>query len=121
MTAAPVKASAVLAAGRACYGLVLLAFPAPVIRGSGAAPSRESCQVVRLLGIRHVTQAAASVLAGRRVLVAGAVIDGLHAASMLLLTAAVPRLRRAELADGAVAGLMAGVGLTVRFGPSGGR
>ena len=121
MTPARVPASTVLSASRACYGLALLAFPAQVITCSGAVPSANSCQVVRLLGIRHLTQAAASVRAGRRVLAAGAVVDSLHAGSMLLLAEAVPRLRRAELADGAVAGLLAVLGLAVRFGPSGGR
>ena len=100
MTAPRPKASTVLSASRAWYRLVLLAFPAHAITCTGAVPSEDSCQVVRLLGIRHLTQAAASVCAGRRVLAAGAVVDTLHAGSMLPLAEAVPRMRRGELADG---------------------
>lgn len=100
-----------MSAGRALYGLALLAAPGPVLTaGAGQPPSRRDCAVARVLGIRHVTQAILTAAAGGRAVAPGAVVDSLHAASMVALAAAQPRMRRAELADAAVAGLLAGLG-----------
>ena len=113
-------AAGLVSAGRACYGLVLLAVPAQVITVAGTRPSKQSCRVARVLGVRHLVQAAVSGRAGRGGLAAGAAVDSVHAASMLVMAVMLPRLRRAELADGSIAALLAGLGLAIRFGPSAG-
>ncbi len=113
-------AAGLLSAGRACYGLVLLAVPARVIGVTGALPSQQSCRVARVLGVRHLVQAAASARADRGGLAAGAAVDSAHAVSMLVMAVVLPRLRRAELADGGITVLLAALGLAVRFGPSAG-
>jgi hypothetical protein len=56
--------------------------------------------VARVLGTRHLAQAVLTLWRPRpAVLAAGAGIDGCHAASMLALAAASPRMRRAGLTD----------------------
>jgi hypothetical protein len=107
------KPSAALAlACRASYGGALLAVPVPVLTAvTGAVPTQRARRVTRLLGARHLAQAAISAGAGRQALTLGAVADGLHAASMLILAASDQRLRRAELADAAIACLLAAAGL----------
>jgi hypothetical protein len=93
---------------RAVYGTALLAAPGPVLTAvTGVVPSQRARRVTRLLGARHLAQAAISAGADDQLLMLGAVADGLHAASMLILAAVDRRLRRAELADAAVAGLLA--------------
>lgn len=109
-----IRSCAVFAtACRAVYGTALLVAPVPVLKAvTGVVPSGRARRVTRLLGARHLAQAAISAGAGEQALTLGAVADGLHAVSMLLLAAADQRLRRAELADAAIAGLLAAVGLT---------
>jgi hypothetical protein len=130
-----------MSAGRALYGLALLAVPGPMLALCGTASSRRDRAVARVLGARHITQAALSAAAvtapavsaagSRSALAAGAVVDSLHAASMVGL-AARPSTRngspiwRAELADAVVAGLLAVLGAVAvwsgaaKSGPSGG-
>jgi hypothetical protein len=67
--------------------------------------------VVRVLGSRHLIQAAVTARApSALVLRAGAQVDLAHAASMLALGAVSRPLRRAPLADGLVAALFAALG-----------
>jgi hypothetical protein len=67
--------------------------------------------VVRVLGSRHLVQAAVTVRApSALVLRAGVQVDLAHAASMLALGAVGRPLRRAQLADGLVAGIFAALG-----------
>jgi hypothetical protein len=77
--------------------------------------------VARVLGTRHVAQAAITAWAGGPEMVAvGAVIDLCHAASMFAFAATVPSLRRAELADALVATTLAAAGpATALCGASG--
>jgi hypothetical protein len=67
--------------------------------------------VVRVLGSRHLLQAAVTARApSNLVLRAGAQVDLAHAASMLALGAVGRPLRRAPLADGLVAAIFAAMG-----------
>jgi hypothetical protein len=97
---------------RAGYGAVLLCAPGQVIRAcTGRAADPRACRVTRVLGIRHLAQAAVTAWApGPEVVTAGAAIDLCHAASMLALAAAGRPLRRAELADALAATTLAVAG-----------
>jgi hypothetical protein len=94
---------------RACYGTALLCAPGPIIGVvTGQPPSPRSRQVARVLGVRHLAQAAVTAVnAGPEVVALGVVVDLLHAASMFAFAAAVPSLRRAELADALAATTLA--------------
>lgn len=104
-------ARVLLSAGRVAYGCGLLLAPARALTAcGGSVPSKLDCQVARVLGARHVIQAALSARGGRQALAVGAVTDGLHATSMLILAAADARLRRAALADAVIESLLAALG-----------
>jgi hypothetical protein len=106
----PLRAFPLLRAG---YGAVLLAAPGPVLGlCTGEPASRRSRAVARVLGARHLGQAA--VTAGRpsaEVLSAGVLVDLAHAVSMLALAAGDRALRRAELIDALAATILAAVGV----------
>ena len=75
---------------------------------AGRPPSLRARRVARVLGIRHLAQAAIMAWAPEpQVVAVGSVIDLCHAASMLALAAASQSLRRAELADALVAATLA--------------
>ncbi len=97
---------------RAAYGAVLLCAPGAVIsRCTGQPASTRTRAVVRVLGSRHLIQAAVTARApSNLVLRAGALVDVAHAASMLALGAVGQPLRRAPLADGLVAAIFAALG-----------
>lgn len=97
---------------RGGYGAVLLCAPGTAIRLSGARQASPRARAVtRLLGFRHLLQAAVTVAAPNAVvLTIGAQVDLAHAASMLALAAASPPLRRAGLADGLIAAMFAAAG-----------
>jgi hypothetical protein len=86
---------------RACYGAALLCAPGPALGlATGQAQSPRARSVVRILGVRHLAQAALTLWRPRRaVYLAGAGIDACHAASMLAIAAAEPRVRGAGIAD----------------------
>jgi hypothetical protein len=94
---------------RAGYGTALLCAPGPMIGiVTGRPPSRRARQVARILGVRHLAQAAITALnPGPEVVALGVVVDLLHAASMYAFAAVVPDLRRAELADALAATALA--------------
>ena len=94
---------------RAGYGAALLCAPGPMIGVvTGKPPSRRARQVARVLGVRHLAQAAVTVLnPGPEVVALGVVVDLLHAASMFAFAAVVPDLRDAELADALAATALA--------------
>jgi hypothetical protein len=108
-------------AARACYGAALLAVPGVALGlATGQAPSNRERAVVRILGARHLAQAALTLWRPRRgVLAAGAGIDGCHAASMLALAVARPGLRRAGLADAVAAGAFTAAGAAFASTPPG--
>jgi hypothetical protein len=94
---------------RAGYGAALLCAPGPIIGVvTGQPPSRRARRVARILGVRHLAQAAITALnPGPEIVALGVVVDLLHAASMFAFAAAVPDLRRAELADALAATALA--------------
>jgi hypothetical protein len=89
---------------RAGYGLALLCVPGRLITAATGRPaSARARAVARVLGVRHLAQAAVcGTLPVRGLLAAGALADSLHAASMLALASSDAQLRRAVLADAAV-------------------
>lgn len=97
---------------RGGYGAILLCAPGAVIRlYTGRPADSRSRAVARLLGARHLLQAALTAgMPNAVVLRAGAQVDLAHAASMLALAAADRPLRRAGLADGMIAATFAAMG-----------
>ncbi len=100
---------------RGGYGAVLLCAPGTAVRLSGAGPaSSRTLAVTRVLGARHLIQAAVTAAApNAAVLTVGAQVDCAHAASMLAVAAASRPLRRAGLGDGLIATVLAVAGLAV--------
>ena len=94
-----------LPAARACYGAALLCAPGLALGlFAGQAPSRRARAVTRILGARHLAQAVLTLWRPRpAVFLAGAGVDACHAASMLALAVADPRMRRAGVADAVTA------------------
>ena len=104
----PGRRADVAAALGAAYGGVLVSDPRGVLRRLGEGwPSETEVTVVRVLGARQVVQAAAVRRWPRAAGRLGALADGLHASSMLALAVLRPRHRRAALASGAVAVVLA--------------
>ncbi len=101
-TPAPVWRTSSLA--RLTWGATLIVAPRRVLRRWGH-PSGLAVGTLRVLGVRHLAQAAVTL---RRpvpvVLVAGAAADLLHATSALALAAVDRRQRRLALLDSAIAG-----------------
>ena len=105
-------ASRAFPAVRAAYGMALLCVPGRALRlATGQPPSPRARQIVRVLGARHVAQAAVTANAGSAGLTLGAMLDGAHASSMLLLAATDRRMRSAGLSDATAALLFAVAGL----------
>lgn len=90
---------------RAVWGTVLLVTPGAVLAlTTDRVTSGTARSVLRVLGARHLAQAGIERRWPRpRVLVAAAVVDGLHASSGVVLAAADRRWRRSALLDAAVA------------------
>jgi hypothetical protein len=104
---------------RATYGVALVLVPGPAIRlATGRLPSRQACRVMRVLGTRHLIQAALTAAAPEpAVLALGGQVDTVHTASMLLLATVSPVGRRAALTDALTEAAFA----TAGFSASGGR
>ena len=94
---------------RAGYGAALICAPGPMIGVvTGQPPSRRARRIARILGVRHLTQAAITALnPGPEVVALGVIVDLLHATSMFAFAAAVPDLRDAELVDALAATALA--------------
>jgi hypothetical protein len=109
----PTGLPAVLALVRSGYGVGLLVAPAAVFAAGGGSDAVVR-GVGRVLGARQLAQAAAGVLAPRLVTPQrGAVIDGLHAASMVGWAAFDRAHRRPALLSAATAGLFAAAGASL--------
>jgi hypothetical protein len=93
----------ILQAVRGGYGLVLVLAPGLALRlATGRAPGPRACRVARVLGIRHLVQAALTAAAPTpAVFAVGSRVDAVHAASMLV-AGLWPAERRAALADALV-------------------
>jgi hypothetical protein len=113
-TAANAGGQALLAATRASYGGALLIAPGAVIYlATGRRPGRTARRVARLLGARHLIQAGVSAFAPMpAVLAAGAGVDAVHAASMVILAAADRGARRAALTDAVAESVFAAAGVS---------
>ena len=110
---ASVPASRMLTAARAAYGLLLVCRPASSPELAGGPPADELTRdVVRVLGARHLVQAGLTGWSpSSRGLRTGAVVDALHAASMLPLAVASREHRRAALVSATTATLLAVAGM----------
>lgn len=108
-TAGAATGGVLLQLTRAGYGTALIVAPGPVIcLATGRSASRGECRVARLLGARHLVQAAVTALAPLPgVFATGAAVDAVHAASMLLFATASRASRRACLTDALAEGLFA--------------
>jgi hypothetical protein len=107
---------------RASYGVALLLQPGLVIRlATGRLPGQRACRVARLLGARHLAQATLTAVAPLpAVFGAGAEVDALHAASMLMLAAVDRAARRAALTDTVAEAAFAAAGLAAAASRRGG-
>jgi hypothetical protein len=115
VSAPPSVPEGLLQAIRAGYGGVLLIVPGPVIRmATGRPASRRACAVARVLGARHLLQAALTTAAPSRAdaLGAGAAVDLVHAASMAALALADRQVRRLTLSDALIESTFAAAGVS---------
>jgi hypothetical protein len=107
------RAPETLCAARACYGAALILAPHAALGGRAlGAAEPGSVPLARLLGVRHLAEAALLYRrADRRLLLAGAAVDCAHGATMLALAAISPSRRRLAVAGAASAGLFAAAGV----------
>jgi hypothetical protein len=97
--------------GRAAWGVLLIAAPGGLLRATGAADRRAARTTMRVLGVRHLAQAALSGLRPRRTTVGvGSLVDALHAASDVAIAAVDPRYRRIAVIDAGIAATWAWLG-----------
>lgn len=89
---------------RAVYGMCELLAP-DFVAGTllGEAPDRGTRVVIRILGARHVVQAVLTVRAGPAAHRLGGCVDGIHAASMVVLAAMDARYRTPAAVNAAIA------------------
>ncbi len=95
---------------RVAWGGLLVARPAAGLRVLGGRTRPSAERVARVLGARHLVEAALEWRHGTRWRRAGAVVDGLHGASALAFAVADQRWRRAALTDAAIAATFAVIG-----------
>jgi len=98
--------------GRAAWGLAMLAAPRPVLEHvGGITVDQPSVAVARMLGARHLAQAALSgVDPSPEVLALGVWVDTIHALTAAALALADRSRARAGLIDMGVAAVWAGAG-----------
>jgi hypothetical protein len=94
-----------LEVGRAAYGLGGLLAPTRLARWElGLDPDPATVRVTRVLGVRHLAQATLVTWAGTPTAhVAGAVVDAVHAVSMVAVAFAARRDRRYYVASAVLA------------------
>jgi hypothetical protein len=99
---------------RTGWGLALLCVPRQVLRLAGhPQPARAAAVVTRILGARHLVQAATMLAKpSRRTIWAGAVADSLHALTGVAVAAVSPCWRAAAASDALVAATFAFLGGT---------
>jgi hypothetical protein len=115
-----IRTAVLLQAVRAGYGAALLLVPGPVIRAStGSQAGPRTRAVARVLGARHLAQAAVTVGSGpsAEALGLGAAVDITHAASMAVLALADRRVRRMTLTDALIETAFAAAGLSSAVPP----
>jgi hypothetical protein len=96
---------------RAGVGAVLALFPGRVASAAEGRPATpRACLVTRVLGVRHLVQATLTFVAPQLLTpVRGALVDGAHTATAVLLAARSPRHRRAALMNAALAATFCGL------------
>lgn len=109
------RAAPVPLALRAGWGALLVATPGPILRLMGGTDQgRTPRRLVRLLGARHMLQAAAEQRFGGTARQIGVGVDLIHAATDVAFGYVDPRWRRAVLTDAAIAAGFAVIGVTNR-------
>lgn len=88
---------------RTASGLASLLAPHPTARRQANGATPLPAGVMRVLGARQIAQAAVLLTADPPAHRVGALVDGLHAASMVLLAVVSPRLRRAAITQSVLA------------------
>ncbi len=115
-----IRAAAAVQAVRAGYGAALLLVPGRVIRAcTGSQAGSRTRTVARVLGARHLAQAAVTLGSGASAesLGLGAAVDITHAASMAVLALADRRVRRVTLTDALIETAFAAAGLSSAVPP----
>jgi hypothetical protein len=109
-----VAAVRTVAALRAGWGVVLVCAPAGILAFAGHPEATTSTVVARVLGARHLAQAAVTFCVPTAAVVAGgAVVDVLHSLTGTALASASSRWRRVALADALIAAGFAATGSSV--------
>jgi len=113
-TGASARTGQALQVARTGYGAALLLAPGPVIwLATGRAATRRTRETARVLGARHLVQAALTAAAPEpRVFALGGQADALHAASMVLLAVVSRRGRGPALADALTEAAFAAMGFS---------
>jgi hypothetical protein len=114
------RTAVLLQAVRAGYGAALLVVPGRMIRAcTGRQAGSRTRAVARVLGARHLAQAAVTVGSGPSAesLGLGAAVDITHAASMAVLALADRRVRRVTLTDALIEMAFATAGLSSAVPP----
>ena len=107
------RAASVPLSIRVGWGLTLLIAPGPVLRlFGGADEGRVPCRIMRLLGARHIVQAAVEYRLGGRSRQIGIGVDLLHGTTSVAFGVLSPPWRRAALVDAGVATGFAVLGAT---------
>lgn len=88
---------------RGSWGMTLLSVPGRLITLAGGQATPRARLVARVLGARHVAQAAVEARTGARWIRAGQLVDASHAASGFALAAADSRWRRVAVTDALIA------------------
>lgn len=108
----------ILAAERIVFGGALSIGPAPLAHAVAGGLATPPTSIARVLGGRLLAQGVAELALPRaRVLIAGSVIDLLHAVSMIATAVLTPRYRRVAVAsatEAAFAAVIAAVALRTR-------
>lgn len=98
---------------RVVWGITLLLAPGPVLRlFGGADEGRGPRRIMRMLGARHIVQAAAEWCLGGRARQIGVGVDLLHGTTSVVFSALSPAWRRTALIDAGVATGFAVLGAT---------
>jgi hypothetical protein len=110
----PTAAGRALQLARVGYGTALVLAPGVAIfLATGRPPGRRARRVARLLGARHLVQAALTALAPLpEVFTMGALADALHAASMVVLATVDRSARKIALTDALAEAVFAAVGFS---------
>lgn len=98
-------------AARIGWGALLLIIPSKGLQLLGGHDTKPARRVLRVLGSRHLLQAAIEIDRGTRWHTIGRLADAAHCATALLFAWLAPGWRRAALTDAGVAGGFALLGL----------